>query len=84
MRRRLILSGVFPAALGWIMNMRTDGALRLELIGPFGPFPSANPTLAGAPARLRRESVSLISQSPSAPYESSSLATRGEACHCLK
>ena len=53
MRRRLILSGVFPAALGWIMNMRTDGALRLELIGPFGPFPSANPTLAGAPSRGR-------------------------------
>ena len=37
MRHRLILSGVFPAALGWIMNMRADGAFSLELIGPFGP-----------------------------------------------
>ena len=40
MRHRLILSGVFPAALGWIMNMRADGALCLEQIGPCGPIKS--------------------------------------------
>ena len=51
MRRRLILSDVFPAASGWIMNMRADGALCLAQIGPCGPFPPANPTLAGAPSQ---------------------------------
>ena len=40
MRRRLILSDVFPAASGWIMNMRVDGALCLEQIGPCGPIKS--------------------------------------------